>query len=164
MELFIVSLKNLTSFKSEYCKSIYMERNCNFFSFCIIFHLNIKKFNFLHQEFASSPLKWDSTYSVKGVLYIPYADIEEPFEAWYDSNSYQSRIDYYGGTVKTYQLAQEGDYGTSLKVAPVTTNEELNKITCLQVNGTEQRQIIIQPILPDCTKFQLVGEIILHLL
>lgn len=102
-------------------------------------------------------MEWDPVYNVKGVLYIPYAEIEEPFEAWYDSTTYRSRVDYYDGTVKTYQLSREGVYGTSLKVAPVTTLEELNKITCLQVNGTEQRPIELQPILPDSSQFQFVG-------
>lgn len=30
-------------------------------------------------------------------MYIPYAEIREPFYAWYDGNSGSSRIDYYGG-------------------------------------------------------------------
>lgn len=56
---------------------------------------------------ATNPPRWDPVHSVRGVLYIPYAEIEEPFEAWYDSNTGRSRIDYYGGMVKTYQLAKE---------------------------------------------------------
>lgn len=92
-------------------------------------------------------------------MYIPYAEIEEPFEAWIDETRNRSRIDYYDGTVKTYQLTQSGVFGTSFKVAPVTTDDEPNKITCLQVNGTEHRQIKQQPILPDCREFQLIGKI-----
>lgn len=95
---------------------------------------------------------------VKGVLYIPYAEIEEPFDAWIDIPRRRSRIDYYDGTVKTYQLSGAGVYGTSFKIAPVTTDEVLNKMTCLQVNGTEHRQITFQPILPDCDEFQLIGK------
>lgn len=92
-------------------------------------------------------------------MYIPYAEIEEPFEVWIDETLNRSRIDYCSGTVKTYQLSQRGVFGTSFKVAPVTTDNELNKITCLQVNGTEHRHIKQQPILPDCTEFQLIGKI-----
>lgn len=106
---------------------------------------------------ATDPPKWDPTYNVKGVLYIPYAEIAEPFEAWLDKASGRSRIDYYGGTVKTYQLSREFEYGTSLKIAPVSTDDELNKITCLQVNGTEDQTVDIQSILPDVKEFQLAG-------
>lgn len=108
--------------------------------------------------YATKPPKWDPSYHVKGVLNIPYAEIAEPFEAWYEQHSKRSRIDYYDGTVKTYQLSHEGDFGTSLKIAPVTTDEILNKITCLQVNGTSDNKIQPQSILPDCKEFELAGK------
>lgn len=41
--------------------------------------------------------KFNDVYTVKGTLYIPYAEIREPFYAWYDVKSRNSRIDYYGG-------------------------------------------------------------------
>ncbi|KAG5893244.1 hypothetical protein JTB14_013405 [Gonioctena quinquepunctata] len=85
-----------------------------------------------------SPPVWSKTYSVKGILHIPYAEIDEPFYAWYDAPSKQSRIDYYGDMVKTYQLGTSG-FGTSLKVAPITTESEENARTCSKL--TEQRKI-----------------------
>lgn len=117
-------------------------------------------FIFLHLfviALTTKPPKWDATYTVKGVLNIPYAEIAEPFEAWFDRVSNRSRIDYYGGTVKTYQLSHEGPYGTALKVAPVTTNEQLNKITCLQVNGSSDNRIEPQAILPNVKEYELAG-------
>ncbi|KAG8326222.1 hypothetical protein J6590_047591 [Homalodisca vitripennis] len=39
--------------------------------------------------------KWPSAYIVRGMLQIPYAEISEPFEAWYDNSQGSSRIDYY---------------------------------------------------------------------
>jgi len=116
-------------------------------SFCILFI----------GAFATKPPKWDDTYTVKGTINIPYAEIVEPFYAWYDKPSGRSRIDYYGGMVKTYQLNHYGDYGSSLKIAPVTTDDSLNKVTCLQVNGTADYHIVPQTILPNCTDFQLAG-------
>ncbi|KAH8305607.1 hypothetical protein KR059_003541, partial [Drosophila kikkawai] len=106
---------------------------------------------------ATKPPRWDPNYIVKGTLYIPYAEIAEPFYAWYDKNTKRSRIDYYGGMVKTYQLAGEGQYGTMLKLAPITTLTEQNKLTCLQVNGTAEQVVEIQSILPDAKPFELVG-------
>ncbi len=36
-------------------------------------------------------------YSISGILSLPYAEITEPFRAWYDEEQYASRIDYYDG-------------------------------------------------------------------
>uniref|UniRef100_A0A1B0GB46 Peptidase C1A papain C-terminal domain-containing protein n=1 Tax=Glossina morsitans morsitans TaxID=37546 RepID=A0A1B0GB46_GLOMM len=110
-----------------------------------------------NQAFATKPPRWDATYITKGILYIPYVEIAEPFFAWYDKNTRRSRIDYYGGMVKTYQSAGEDQYGTSLKLAPVTNKNELNKVTCLQLNGTADNRIQIQSVLPNASDFQLVG-------
>ncbi|CAG9764807.1 unnamed protein product [Ceutorhynchus assimilis] len=100
---------------------------------------------------------WSDVYSVKAILFIPYAEIAEPFSAWYDGPNKQSRIDYYGDMVQTYQLAKKG-YGTSIKIAPVTTEEELNAKTCLQVNGTSEEPIAPQTVLPDLTGFEYSGN------
>jgi C1A family cysteine protease len=107
------------------------------------------------------PLKtpdWGSSYTAKGILYIPYAEIAEPFYAWYDAANKKSRIDYYGGMVKTYQLGTTGEFGTSLKLAPVTTEEAMNIERCLQVNGTSDYSIEPQAILPDLNGFECVGQ------
>lgn len=101
--------------------------------------------------------EWSNTYSVKGLLTIPYAEIMEPFSAWYDGENKQSRIDYYGDMVKTYQLGKDG-YGTSIKIAPITTENEENVKTCLQVNGTSDQTISPQTVLPDLTGFAYLGD------
>lgn len=107
-------------------------------------------------------LEWSPMYTVKGTLFIPYAEIAEPFYAWYDGASGRSRIDYYGGMVKTYQLSPYGLYGTSLKLAPVTTETEVNANTCLQVNGTSEYKIEPQTILPNLTGFKYIGNEIVN--
>lgn len=107
--------------------------------------------------FATNPPKWDPIQNVRGTLYIPYAEIAEPFEAWYDQNTGRSRIDYYGGMVKTYQLAKEYTHGTALKIAPITNEKVENEPTCLQVNGTEGNTVSIQSILPNVKNFSLIG-------
>lgn len=53
--------------------------------------------------------------------------------------------------VKTYQLSNEGSYGSSIKVAPITTESQLNQQTCLQVNGSADSKIEPQTIVPDTT-------------
>lgn len=41
--------------------------------------------------------KWPDKYTVCGTLQLPYAEIKEPFCAYYDKKSNKSRIDYYPG-------------------------------------------------------------------
>ncbi|XP_003705787.1 C1 family peptidase 26-29-p [Megachile rotundata] len=101
---------------------------------------------------------FSNAYTVKGTLYIPYAEIREPFYAWYDAASGSSRIDYYGGMVKTYQLSHKGSYGKSIKIAPITTENILNAETCLEVNGTRDLKIEPQTIIPDTTGMECIGE------
>ncbi|OXU23840.1 hypothetical protein TSAR_007465 [Trichomalopsis sarcophagae] len=110
---------------------------------------------------SAGPVKaplFSTGYTAKGTLYIPYAEIREPFYAWYDAQSGNSRIDYYGGMVKTYQLSKEGPYGSSIKIAPVTDEDNFNKETCLQVNGTSDARIDLQTIIPDTTGMECIGE------
>lgn len=106
----------------------------------------------------SAPPAFSDSYTVKGTLYIPYAEIREPFYAWFDLKVGSSRIDYYGGMVKTYQLSKMGQYGTMRKIAPVTTETQLNKDTCLQVNGSVENVVEPQSILPDISGFQWIGQ------
>ncbi|KAM6958953.1 digestive cysteine proteinase 1 [Aplochiton taeniatus] len=96
------------------------------------------------------------TYHVKGVISLPYAEIKEPFEAWFDLAGKSSRIDYYHGQVSTYQLGAEKPWGVSYKISPETTEEELNLMKCFQVNGTQTEQVTPQATLPDVQGFQFV--------
>ena len=111
----------------------------------------------LRTEAVQSPT-FSNTYIVKGTLYIPYAEIREPFYAWYDGTSGSSRIDYYGGMVKTFQLSHKGSYGSSIKIAPITTETISNQETCLEVNGTNELKIQPQAIVPDTTGMECIGE------
>lgn len=42
--------------------------------------------------------KWPRTYTINGMIQIPYAEIEEPFTAYLTSTYGRSRVDFYGGT------------------------------------------------------------------
>ncbi|XP_033231685.1 digestive cysteine proteinase 1 [Belonocnema kinseyi] len=122
-------------------------------------------FLFCGVSYATNVVKsptFSSAYTAKGTLYIPYAEIREPFYAWYDAKSGSSRIDYYGGMVKTFQLSNEGSYGSSIKVAPVTTENKENDEVCLQVNGTSDMKIQPQTIIPDTTGMECIGEEVIN--
>ncbi|XP_052777162.1 digestive cysteine proteinase 1-like isoform X2 [Mya arenaria] len=99
------------------------------------------------------PPMWGDVYSVQGLLQLPYAEIKEPFAGFYDATNKRSRIDYYGGMVQTMQRADQGQYGVSFKVAPLTTYQVRNTMSCFKVPGIKGMAVDIQIILPDLTGF-----------
>ncbi len=58
---------------------------------------------------------------------------------------------------KTYQLTNEGQFGTMLKVVPMTDENVMNQINCFAVNGSHDAPVTVQSILPDLTDFKLKG-------
>ncbi|KAF3707665.1 SH3 domain-binding protein 5 [Channa argus] len=93
-------------------------------------------------------------YHVKGVISLPYAEIQEPFEAWLNLSANSSRIDYYHGQVSTYQLGGDYQWGVAYKVTPETTEVEENVMKCFQVNGTNNETVTPQAAIPDLKGFQ----------
>lgn len=104
----------------------------------------------------------------KSVLFVHNILSRIYFKIWklkffrYDIASGRSRIDYYGGMVKTYQLTKQsfGGAGSSIKIAPVTTEQQYNVPMCLQVNGSDENSIDVQSVLPDLTGFSYLGTIV----
>lgn len=93
-------------------------------------------------------------YHVSGILYLPYAEIVEPFEAWYNLSGRESRIQYYDGQVVTYQHGYEVPSGVAYKISPETTETEINVRKCFQVNGTDKDPVLPQSVLPNLEGFK----------
>lgn len=70
------------------------------------------------------------------------------------SNVYKSIVLCSTGMVKTFQLTHKGQYGASIKIAPITTETVNNEETCLQVNGTIDFKIQPQSIIPDASEME----------
>ncbi|KAG8200213.1 hypothetical protein JTE90_024992 [Oedothorax gibbosus] len=104
------------------------------------------------------PPVFGDNYYVAGILLLPYAEIKEPFTAFFDKPNHRSRIDYYGNTVQTFQRADLSEFGVSYKVAymPDETGQPVR--TCFQVNGTSEAPVEIQSIIPDTTGFTYVKD------
>ncbi|XP_078094458.1 digestive cysteine proteinase 2 [Mustelus asterias] len=97
-------------------------------------------------------------YHVSGILSLPYAEIEEPFEAWYNHSGNVSRIEYYHGQVVTLQHGFEKPAGISYRISPETTEIEINVIKCFQINGTINDPILPQSVFPSLEGFQFIKE------
>ncbi|XP_043573078.1 digestive cysteine proteinase 1-like isoform X1 [Chiloscyllium plagiosum] len=97
-------------------------------------------------------------YHISGTIILPFAEIEEPFEAWYNYSGQVSRVEYYHGQVITLQHGFEKPAGISYKISPATTETEINVIKCFQLNGTIHNPITAQPVIPALQSFQFIKE------
>lgn len=102
----------------------------------------------------AAPPAWSPAYSLTGMLTIPFAEIEEPFAAFYDAAAGKSRVDYYGGMDRTFQRA---DLKTAFKLVPMTDEKVENQMECFIVRGTDEAPVEVQSVLPDLAGFQLKG-------
>ncbi|XP_061452508.1 digestive cysteine proteinase 2-like [Rhineura floridana] len=102
--------------------------------------------------------KFGDTYHITGILKLPYAEIEEPFEAWFNETGGKSRIQYYHGQVITYQFGFIKPFGASFKVTPETTETEANIKECFRINGTSENPIRPQSVFPSLHEFQPVRQ------
>uniref|UniRef100_T1INL7 Peptidase C1A papain C-terminal domain-containing protein n=1 Tax=Strigamia maritima TaxID=126957 RepID=T1INL7_STRMM len=87
-------------------------------------------------------------YEAEGQILLPYAEIIEPFTAYFDGKNNKSRIDYYGGTVVTYQRADIKPYGVNQKLVYTSATER----NCFQQNGTVNATATTQTVFPDLTQ------------
>uniref|UniRef100_A0A669PPJ7 Uncharacterized protein n=1 Tax=Phasianus colchicus TaxID=9054 RepID=A0A669PPJ7_PHACC len=112
-----------------------------------------------HDDALSHPHPhFGSVYHVRGVISLPYAEIEEPFEAWYNLTGNKSRIQYYGGQVITYQLAGVKPYGMRYKITPETTEKEVNVRKCFQLPGSKEDVVKAQSVFPSLDGFKFLRE------
>ncbi|XP_045762820.1 cathepsin L-like proteinase [Maniola jurtina] len=82
-------------------------------------------------EGESKTLKWPPAYHLKGDAIDILTGVIKPFEIWYSDKLNQSRVDYYGGTVKHYIVGENDEkYGKEFVVNPVTNEEETNVNVC----------------------------------
>lgn len=66
--------------------------------------------------------------------------------------------------VITIQRADMTKFGVSYKLAPMSTEKQLNMDMCFQVNGTNNDDAVtIQSILPDLTGFDVNHTLLLYL-
>ncbi|XP_002741693.1 counting factor associated protein D-like, partial [Saccoglossus kowalevskii] len=105
---------------------------------------------------------FSDVYHTSGILRLPYAELNEPFEVFYNKSAAASRMDFYGGMDKTYLLATKGTYGTSFIISPMTDKSGTSAAECFLVNGTKDGPIAIQSILPDVSQFKSIGKIIVR--
>ncbi|XP_013412168.1 digestive cysteine proteinase 2-like [Lingula anatina] len=106
----------------------------------------------------ATPPSFGKSYTVAGTLSLPYAELEEPFFVYFDAAATKSKIEMYNGLTVSIMRGDVGPYGSSFKIAYMTTDTVMNKKSCFQVNGTSDSPVKSQSILPDLTGFQLITQ------
>lgn len=66
---------------------------------------------------------------------LPYAELVEPFSAWYDGKKNRSRVAFYGTTMQTYMIGGDGKHGMSYKLAYMTNQTHMNMHGCFKAEG-----------------------------
>jgi len=107
---------------------------------------------------------YPNTYNITGAIRLPYAEILEPFTAYYDGKTGRSRVDYYGGVQKVIQVSKTSDnpYGMAMKIIPYSTQSFLNKISCFAAAGSKDAPTDITTVLPDLSGFMYSGDSIIQ--
>ncbi|XP_070555832.1 digestive cysteine proteinase 1-like [Ptychodera flava] len=109
-----------------------------------------------------APPVFSKAYHARGILRLPYAELEEPFEIFYNGSLGNSRIDFYGGLDKTYLLGSKGPYGATYIISPMTDKTKTTSDACFFTNGTTEAPVVPQTALPDLAKFVSIGKSIVR--
>ncbi|KAH9516806.1 hypothetical protein DERF_007525 [Dermatophagoides farinae] len=94
---------------------------------------------------------FSKNYLISGRIVLPYAEIDEPFTAYYDETANKSRIDYYGDLQLTVQRA---DLGQFYKIAYMVRNNQQTDRVCFNMEASPISPVTIQSVLPDLSNFQ----------
>ncbi|XP_071483800.1 digestive cysteine proteinase 2-like [Diadema antillarum] len=104
---------------------------------------------------ASDPKKpvFKDHYHATGYVRLPYAELNEPFEVYFQGSNKRSRIDVYNGLDKTFLLGNEKPSGNTYKISPSTVNNTKSVTTCFKLPGDSTEPVTAQSMLPDLTHF-----------
>jgi len=136
-------------------------RELTYVLFLLVCFKDSESFSLLGADDVISPkeLTWPTEYHLRGEeLFLNYGT-KQTFEIWYSAEIDRSRIDYYGGVSKKYYYGETENY-TQLMYAiyPMTTEEETNKVVCLELSGDdEDNKDKAKNFLPSVTNFTVTG-------
>ncbi|KAF7487883.1 Cathepsin K [Sarcoptes scabiei] len=108
--------------------------------------------NLLIISFASAERPvFSDVYDIKGRILLPYAELDEPFNAYFDAKANKSRIDYYGELQLTIQRPDTNQF---FKIAYMVNKHGHTEQVCFSMDGSLLAPVNIQSVLPDLSSFQ----------
>jgi len=126
---------------------------------CIIFCL----FGLLAIGHSASPPVFPDQYTAHGVLLLPYAEIREPFAAYYDGKLNRSRIDYYGDLMITLQKSPaaekdpDNQSGSLYTIVWEGDSTGKAKRVCFKSGGEDDEPVTAQSLIPNLDGFTRIG-------
>lgn len=97
------------------------------------------------------------SYTVEGVILLPYAELKEPINAYFDLETNRSRVDYYGGLTQTLQLPNLDNSGANINLMWWVNPSGATERVCFRVNGTSDAPVTPTSVLPDLSGFKSAG-------
>lgn len=94
---------------------------------------------------------FSDVYDIKGRILLPYAELDEPFNAYFDAKANKSRIDYYGELQLTIQRPDTNQF---FKIAYMVNKHGHTEQVCFSMDGSLLAPVNIQSVLPDLSSFQ----------
>lgn len=90
-----------------------------------------------------------TAYRVSVLLELPYIDLVEPIEVYYDEALHLQRMDYWDGADTYVFNNSKGKNSTSHQIVPTTTDGKKSEETCFTMTGEHP----LQSVFPDLSKF-----------
>ncbi|XP_038056790.1 digestive cysteine proteinase 2-like [Patiria miniata] len=109
---------------------------------------------------APKPPDFGSRYHATGFVQLPYAELNEPFEIYFDGKNGMGRIDFYGGMDQAFYNGSMKPYGVAYEVYPwVKTKTSIVPVMhCSTMPGEKGSPVMPQSMLPDLTNFKMDGQ------
>ncbi|XP_022097041.1 digestive cysteine proteinase 2-like [Acanthaster planci] len=109
---------------------------------------------------APKPPTFGSRYHAKGFVQLPYAELNEPFEIYFDGQKSMGRIDFYGGMDQAFYDGAKKPYGVAYEVYPTVKSKTSTtpETTCLTMTGKKGSLIMPQSMLPNLNGFKPNGQ------
>ncbi|XP_022102557.1 cathepsin L2-like [Acanthaster planci] len=99
-------------------------------------------------------------YHARGHVKLPYAELDEPFEIYFDGPKAMGRIDYYNGLDKVFYRGDQKPHGFTYKISPSVKGKgtDVQPVSCFQINGTKSATVMPQNMLPNLKNFTYAGQ------
>lgn len=101
---------------------------------CLCLNLYSHSCLFLGFVLGSETPTFSNQYVATGRILLPYAEIDEPFTAYYDAVANKSRIDYYGDLMQTVQRPDINQFYKLAWMEAANGNGPLR--VCFSMGGT----------------------------
>ncbi|XP_072045821.1 LOW QUALITY PROTEIN: cathepsin L-like peptidase [Amphiura filiformis] len=101
--------------------------------------------------------KFADAYHATGTLQLPYAELNEPFEIYFNGTRKCSWVSMYNGIDMVFNRGDLAKGGAVFSISPTVKDSKVVPKYCFLINGTKDHPVMPQSWLPDLTGFKYGG-------